>query len=426
MSINTGLPPARTFSGLFIFLVPSLLIPAFFLLFRKARPEPNPYIYEKLGMKGKSNLADEHDPQYKGPARASNTNDWRLKAILCHPIKSCKGFELDSAIIDGSGILWDRRFAFAEWTELKSQPGQPKTIGWKFRTLRQPGYNKLALVKPEVWLKKGSDTEGLLIVRYPSTPTGALAPLYNILMALGLVPKETSFEVPLHPPENHDYPKEQMELFGDRPIWLNYQRHVPRSLQMLVGAPNPVTLFRVDPAAYREVHGNAPKADDVGYQPVVAAADSYPLSIQNLASVREIADKVKEAIPQFTIRRLRPNLIVTGGPKFDEDDWKHIMIGEHDIYSSCRTTRCKLPCVDPDTAERHESQPETVRQRLVLYLYTANVCVQYLRKNRNIDEGVPFSGCLGMQLVPATNDLFEVKVGDRIKILERGEHVFIK
>lgn len=175
------------------------------------------------------------------------------------------------------------------------------------------------------------------------------------------MPRETFFEAPLSPPDEHDYPRERLELFDDLPTWLNYQRHVPKSLQALVGSKNPVTLFRVDPNAYREVHGNAPKPSELGYQAVAAASDSFPLSIQNLASIRDVAEKVKNDFPHFSVRRFRPNLIVAGGPKFDEDDWQRVKIGQHEIYCSCHTTRCKLPCVDQDTAERHKSQPEQAR-----------------------------------------------------------------
>jgi uncharacterized protein YcbX len=360
MSSDTGLPPGRTFQELFIILVPSLLIPAFFLLVRKSQSAPNPYVYERLGQKGTPNLLDEENLEYTKPSSSSKSQDWRLKAILCHPIKSCHGFELDSAKIDRAGILWDRQFAIAEWSELKSKPGEQKKHGWKFRTLRQPGYNNLALVKPEVWLKKGSDTDGLLVVRYPLIPTGPFAPLQRLLISIKLLPRETSFQVPFTPPEDHDYPREAMEIFSDTPTWLNYQRHVPSSLQTVFGAKNPVTLFRVDPASYREVHGNAPKPSEVGYQPVAAAADSFPLSIQNLASIRDVADKVKDEIPHLSVRRFRPNLVVTGGSAFDEDDWQRIKVGDNEIICSCHTTRCKLPCVDPDTAERHNSQPEQV------------------------------------------------------------------
>lgn len=409
MSTDTGIPPPTWFREVFVLLVPSLLIPAFFLLVRRSRSEPNPYAYEKLGIDGASNLSDEHDPKYAGAkSTGSKSDDWEVKAIMCHPIKSCRGIELNVAKIDGSGILWDRKFIVAEWKDSPPKRDEKATSGWMFRTLRAPGYENLARVKTEIWLRKGSDTDGLLIVRYPFIPTGSWAWAHRILMMLKLSSNETFFQVPLDPPEKHDYPKEQVVLFGDSPTWLNYQRHVPQSLQTLVKAEGPVTLFRVDPSQYREVHGNAPKVKQLGYQPIVGGADSYPLSIQNLASVRAVAREVREDIPTFTIRRLRPNIIATGGAAFDEDDWQRLQIGDHEIFCSCHTTRCKLPCVDPDSAIRHPKQPEA-----------------YLRKNRNVDQGAPNTGCLGLQMVPATNKRIEIKVGDPIVVLERGKHHYL-
>jgi hypothetical protein len=45
---------------------------------------------------------------------------------------------------------------------------------------------------------------------------------------------------------------------------------------------------------------------------------------------------------------------------------------------------------------------------------------------RNIDEGAKMSGCLGLQMVPASNQQFVINVGDTVRILERGEHFFVK
>lgn len=63
---------------------------------------------------------------------------------------------------------------------------------------------------------------------------------------------------------------------------------------------------------------------------------------------------------------------------------------------------------------------------------------RYLRKNRNVDEGAPQLGCLGMMLTPifsppskdAVGDasLLEswVEVGMEIDVLQRGKHVYIR
>lgn len=77
--------------------------------------------------------------------------------------------------------------------------------------------------------------------------------------------------------------------------------------------------------------------------------------------------------------------------------------------------RCRLPNVDPDTGVRHDSQPD-----------------KSLRTFRNVDEGAPKSGCLGMQLTPLFGDAKVgagmenlIEVGMPVQILEQGEHLYI-
>lgn len=73
--------------------------------------------------------------------------------------------------------------------------------------------------------------------------------------------------------------------------------------------------------------------------------------------------------------------------------------------------RCKLPNVNPDTGIRHNVEPDRT-----------------LRANREIDEGAPKKGCLGMQVTP----LFDkpestesyLAVGMSIEVLQRGQHFF--
>ncbi|KAJ0164182.1 hypothetical protein CTA2_1569 [Colletotrichum tanaceti] len=75
-----------------------------------------------------------------------------------------------------------------------------------------------------------------------------------------------------------------------------------------------------------------------------------------------------------------------------------------------------MPNVDPVTGVRHRVEPD-----------------RSLRKLRDVDEGAPHMGCLGMQMVP----LFEgtdrveymqawLEVGMSVEVLERGQHVYIK
>jgi MOSC domain len=256
----------------------------------------------------------------------------------------------------------------------------------------------------------------------------------------------------LLPPKSHTYPLETFSIWYDIPQALNYGRHVPPDFKRYLQIPEstPFTLFRVSPSHYRTIYRNAPRKGDgdgqVPYQPITAFADSYPLHLQNIASVRDVAERVKDQLPRFTSRRFRANILVAGPDKpYDEDGWKRIRVhptptssssssphlasptGEEDerrtdpidFHTACHTIRCKLPNVDPDTAYRHEAEPDKT-----------------LRSFRRIDSGDRNKAALGLQLVPAKagNDavlggedqMMQLRVGDLVEVLERGELVYIK
>ncbi|GKZ29173.1 hypothetical protein AbraIFM66950_003612 [Aspergillus brasiliensis] len=154
-----------------------------------------------------------------------------------------------------------------------------------------------------------------------------------------------------------------------------------------------------------------------------------------MASVRDVAAHCAEEIPRLSVRRFRANVVVQGPGKFVEDGWKRILIGGSpssysscsslrsgggdddgeevkrdgvEIYTACRTIRCKLPNVDPDTGIRHPREPDRT-----------------LKRYRRIDVGDLTNACLGMQCVPALQE-FTLRVNDPITVLETGEHCYIK
>ncbi|KAI1628253.1 MOSC domain-containing protein [Exophiala viscosa] len=374
--------------------------------------------YKQVTLQGRSHMSDEYNLGYTKPRNTRDESKWKVKALHIHPIKSCAAVELDVADIDGAGLTWDRKFAFAELlkpqTRLDASEVEKKPR-WTFRTQRQPGYEKLVHVHPEIWLpdrSKQKFTEkdkGFLVVKYPRIPRGPLATLVRMLTDLGFLSNEKSFTVPLVPPENHKYPSEHVAIWKDNPRWLNFGVHVPADFGTYLGVKNPLTLFRVDPKSYREVYRCAPRKESLGYQSVVGFADAYPVHLLNIASVRDVAGKVAKDIPRFSAKRFRANILVSGPSAYDEDNWKRIRIGKHTFYCACHTVRCRLPNVDPDTADRHPVEPDKT-----------------LKAFRCIDDGDPLNACLGLQLVPAESEPFQIRVDDEIEVLERGEHHYIK
>lgn len=345
-----------TFEQLVLILYPLFLIPTALFWYRDLRRRrftaQVPAGCIRLGLEGKSHAADEYDEKYDNGTK--DQSKWKVKALFIHPIKSCAPIELDVVDVDAEGMTYDRKFAFAELlTPTKADGNGEKKPKWIFRTLRQPGYEKLALVKPEVWIPKvrnGStaglrrvEQEGCLIIRYPNVPSGVLAPLDRLMLKWGLIPDQNSFSVPFIPGEDHKYPIETVNIWKDDPTWINMGKHIPNGFKEWLGVTRPLSIFRVDPATYRKVFRCAPRKEDIGFQPAVGFQDAYPLHILNLASVHDVGNKVgKDVINGLSARRFRSNIVLEGPPAYDEDDWKRCRIGKNEMYCACHTVRCRV------------------------------------------------------------------------------------
>ena len=473
-SIDTGLlivmallhqliPQFDSFDRLLLMIYPLCLVPVFLLLWAERKHQKQlrstPRGCRKLGISGRSNLADEELPKYSQPSKP-----WRVKALFVYPIKSCAPIELDKADLSSTGLSWDRQFCFAEYTVPTTFPpgtsdSEKRKPCWTFRTLRKPGYERMVHIRPEVWYPDADyvrinrigdpNLHGALVINYPNIPQGT--PLMRLIIQAGqflyLIPKENSFRVPLLPPKNHNYPVESISIWKDIPQGLNYGRHLPTSLKAYLHIPSttPFTLFRALPSSPRAVHRNAPRPgpgpNRVPYQPIIAFPDAYPIHLLNLASVRDVAARVKHAVPHFTARRFRANIIVTGPPAYDEDDWNRLHLHHDaakeqmrqklprlppaadakvaaplDFFAACHTLRCRLPNVDPARGTRHPTEPDRT-----------------LKSFRCIDRGDETNAALGLMLVSAAQGAedgdgkprMQLRVGDAVEVVERGELVSV-
>lgn len=353
----------------------------------------------------KSNLRDEYSPKYTHgvPETHHDANgkpSWRIKALFTYPIKSCAGVELDASDVVPTGLKYDRQFCFAEYVVPKQRDAEPH---WTARTLRDKRFERMALIKSEVWVPDSTvggygldleevKSEGAMVISYPRTFSGAMSFLGKLGIALGLISPEHSFQIPLTPPPDNlsSYPNTPVKIWKDSPIAYNYAHHLPPSLHKYLGTET-LTLFRVNPSHHREIFRCAPPKQTLGFQTVTGFADAYPIHLLSLSSVRDVASRCAD-IPRLSIRRFRANIIVQGPGAFEEDHWKKIVIGGVgggvEIHTVCRTVRCRLPNVDPDTGVRHPSEPDRT-----------------LRGYRRIDPGCLAYACLGMQLVPAVESM---------------------
>lgn len=199
--------------------------------------------------------------------------------------------------------------------------------------------------------------------------------------------------------------------FFKKPVKLVYKGPTPRILR---GNGAPEILGR-------EEHVNFP--------------DVMPLLIANEASIRELNERLGEkGHEEISIERFRPNIIVRGSDSssnpddkapraWSEDSWKTVKIssgeqktgfmgvwgGERglEIDVQARCTRCQVPNVDPETAEKDKHEPWDT-----------------LMSYRRVDEGMKWKPCFGMLSVPRNEG--PIAVGMKFEVVETTEaHKYI-
>lgn len=401
---------------------------------------------KRLGSpKAKSNLSDEHKERYSQGTQepqvsSSGDSSWSVKSILIYPVKSCRGFELDQGKVISVGMQYDRQFALAQLIgtfPASTDMSQPEKSASKWRFITQRERPQMAQVRTEIWVPDPASTtysphhpniqsEGVLVVKFP-IEHGYWGWLSDISVRWGGSPYEQSIQFPFNPTPDqiklNGYTTEKMTIWKESPDSLlvehtsleSEQRNPTfKNLSRFLGISNSLALFRAPRNPNREVYRCAPRKSELGYQPQVAFQDAYPLHLINLSSVRDLESRLPSNRLKTTNKhllstiRFRPNIIITGPEPYAEDTWKVITLGGFEYHVSCRTARCTLPNVDPSSGVKDtKMQP-----------------YRTLEKYRAIDPGAGKWPCLGMQMVPKSEEGV-VRVGDEVKVLESGEHFYL-
>lgn len=391
----------------------------------------------RLGISSCSRILDQYNPYYSESfaQRQGKVGSivGRVQSLFIYPVKGCKAVELDETRVLGAGMEYDRQFSFAQLyskfpLSLNSSPAETSNIHkWVFITQRQ--YSHMAKIKAEIWIPDSSSpgysdtlpnvrSRGVLVLRFPSTKDKFWAKLMVFIATRIGNPPETKIELPYDPTpkqiEEAGYPVESFKIWNDTPKALNLgstdrpgHSAALAELRRFIGVSNPLGILRVAHGHHREVFRCAPRKGELGYQSTVGFADAYPLHIMGLASVQDLARKLPIGTPKLSALQFRSNIYMTGFEAYAEDSWKRIRIGAHEYHIVCRTVRCTVPNVNQDTGVKHGAEP---RQTMLAF--------------RNIDPGAGTKPCMGMQMVPATQDGV-IRVGDDIEVLETGEHYYI-
>ncbi|KZP07271.1 hypothetical protein FIBSPDRAFT_875668 [Athelia psychrophila] len=322
----------------------------------------------------------------------SLTKDICIKRLRIHPIKSCRGFDLDSVDYDQSGFKYDRTWLVID------------AITRNFYTGRE--LPKMVLIEPKI-----DETTGTLNISIPVKEKGE-APLV-ISTPLNPTPAELA-----------DY-----ELVTNITIWESkvdgyaVSKEADVALSLYFGKP--VRLVRKGPL--RRESGPHPTSGPTRYakdEASVNMQDFYPLLVTSEASFDHVRSTILKSVfpehassidagvqaykvpgnldrkfwtPEYVaglqIDRFRPNIVLGDAPAatskmtaFEEDGWESFEIIDQSlagaaasmfgkaaigmgqgIYTLVRCARCMVPNIDPATGVRDAHLPYriTIQSRQV-------------------------------------------------------------
>lgn len=219
-----------------------------------------------------------------------------LSGLFIYPVKSCAGIALTSARLDRFGLTGDRRWLLVD-------------AGNGFLSQRSlPAMGQIMVAASDAGLTLTFRGHELTV----QTPTA-------------------------------DAARRLVDVWGDRvealdagdaaAVWLSslLERHT----RLVYMADDAQRLVDTDYA----VHGET-----------VSFADGFPLLLTTEASLASINAALDAPV---SMRRFRPNLVISGSAPFAEDGWRRLQIGDRVFTLAKPCARCAIPALDPDTGLVH-------------------------------------------------------------------------
>lgn len=232
--------------------------------------------------------------------QAEVTGSPTLTALARFPVKSCRGQQLDSAVVEPWGLAGDRRWMLVD------------TDGVTLTARESP---RLVLVVPEltdIGLRLAAPDMPELTVTAPAD--GPLVPV-------------SVWGAPFH----------ARLAVAEASAWFSRV------------AGRPVRLVYLDDPTRRPINPARSRPGEV-----VSFADGYPLLLASESSLAElngwIAEGPRSGDGPLPMTRFRPNLVVGGAPAWSEDRWRRVRIGEVTFRCVKACDRCVLTLIDPETA----------------------------------------------------------------------------
>nr|POE56259.1 uncharacterized protein ycbx [Quercus suber] len=310
-----------------------------------------------------------------------------ITSLRIYPIKSCRGIEISKTRLRRSGLTLDRNWMFIDAAKRT------------FMTIREN--SSMTLIDTKLYEDEQTKEQMLeasihgtsASIRIPAFPTKEWLEKNTTLSTVEIWGEKT---------DGYEYAASINKIFCD---FFN------KEVALIYKGPTSRTCgVNGKPALYGEAISHY-------------FADVMSFQVASEASIKDLNHRLKlrndPSIPELSIERFRPNIIVRGRDDhpWEEDTWKRIRIttsipAQEAIYKMdldvvARCARCRVPNVDPDTADQHARQPW-----------------DELMKFRRVDLGGPakYKPCFGMLCVPKNEGI--VQVGATLEVLETTDKHF--
>jgi uncharacterized protein YcbX len=262
-----------------------------------------------------------------------------VSGLYIYPIKGCRGISLSEAVVEDIGLADDRRLLVID-------------DDGTFLSQREVATMALIDVRvhPSGWQLSAPHVPSIVVTPTTTGPT-----------RLATIWRDTCMVV------------DQGDAIAR---WLSSV--LGQTCRLVVMAPSYRRLVSADYAL---------KADDA-----VSFADGYASLITNSRSLEDLNSKL--SIP-IGMDRFRPNVIVSGAPAWDEDEWHEIRIGDVEVTAVKPCARCVVTTTDQMNGSRSHEPLAT------------------LTTFRKFGHGVIF----GQNLIHRTHGM--IRVGDTVTITRR-------
>jgi uncharacterized protein YcbX len=234
-----------------------------------------------------------------------------LTELRRFPVKSCRGEQLETAVLEPWGLAGDRRWMLVDDT------GETVTVREK---------REMLLIHPR-WRADGGLTISAPGQADLEVPAATGSQLVDVTIFGG-----TPFQAALADPAGHRW---FSEVLGES-----------------------VRLVRSDP----QRRAADPRFAGLGVP--LHFGDGYPLLVTTEASLAElnaqIAAGAKADEGPLPMVRFRPNLVIGGGTPWLEDGWLRLRVGEAEFRAVKGCARCAIPTTDELTAVRRKEPTFTL------------------------------------------------------------------